>query len=116
MEIFPAIDLYEGQVVRLLKGDYDKKTVYSADPVAVAETFKRAGAANIHLVDLEGARDGGTPNFEGIARIVRETGLRAEVAAGYAARRPWKNISLRVYSASFSAPLRSATGRFSARC
>lgn len=82
MEIFPAIDLYEGQVVRLLKGDYDKKTVYSADPVAVAETFKRAGAANIHLVDLEGARDGGTPNFEGIARIVRETGLRAEVGGG----------------------------------
>lgn len=82
MEIFPAIDLYEGQVVRLLKGDYEKKTVYSADPAIVAETFKKAGAANIHLVDLEGARDGGTPNFELIARIVRETGLRAEVGGG----------------------------------
>ncbi len=82
MEIFPAIDLYEGQVVRLLRGDYEKKTVYSADPAVVAETFKKAGAANIHLVDLEGARDGGTPNFELIARIVRETGLRAEVGGG----------------------------------
>lgn len=82
MEIFPAIDLYEGQAVRLLKGDYERKTVYSTDPVAVAEGFKRAGAKNIHLVDLEGARDGGTPNFELISRIVRETGLFAEVGGG----------------------------------
>lgn len=82
MEIFPAIDLYEGQAVRLLKGDYEKKTVYSADPVAVAEGFKSAGARNIHLVDLEGARGGGTPNFELISRIVRETGLFAEVGGG----------------------------------
>ena len=82
MEIFPAIDLYEGQAVRLLKGDYAQKTVYSSDPVATARGFRRAGAKNIHLVDLEGARDGGTPNFELIARIVRETGLFAEVGGG----------------------------------
>lgn len=82
MEIFPAIDLYEGQAVRLLKGDYEKKTVYGDDPVAVAEGFKSAGARNIHLVDLEGARGGGTPNFELISRIVRETGLFAEVGGG----------------------------------
>ena len=82
MEIFPAIDLYEGQAVRLLKGDYAKKTVYSADPAAVAEGFKQAGARYIHLVDLEGARDGGTPNFDTISGIVRRSGLHAEVGGG----------------------------------
>lgn len=82
MEIFPAIDLYEGQAVRLLKGDYAQKTVYSADPAAVAEGFKNSGAKNIHLVDLEGARDGGTPNFDTVCEIVRRGGLRAEVGGG----------------------------------
>ncbi len=82
MEIFPAIDLYEGQAVRLLKGDYAQKTVYSADPAAVAEGFKKAGAKYIHLVDLEGARDGGTPNFDTISEIVRRSGLLAEVGGG----------------------------------
>ncbi len=82
MEIFPAIDLYEGQAVRLLKGDYEQKTVYSADPAAVAEGFKKAGARYIHLVDLEGARDGGTPNFDTISEIVRRSGLLAEVGGG----------------------------------
>lgn len=82
MEIFPAIDLYEGQAVRLLKGDYDRKTVYSDDPAATAEAFKKAGAENIHIVDLEGARDGGTPNFGIVAGIVRRSGLRAEVGGG----------------------------------
>lgn len=82
MEIFPAIDLYEGQAVRLLKGDYAQKTVYSADPAAVAEGFKKVGARYIHLVDLEGARDGGTPNFDTISEIVRRSGLLAEVGGG----------------------------------
>ncbi|MCM1149803.1 MAG: 1-(5-phosphoribosyl)-5-[(5-phosphoribosylamino)methylideneamino]imidazole-4-carboxamide isomerase [Butyricicoccus sp.] len=82
MEIFPAIDLYEGQAVRLLKGDYAQKTVYSADPAAVAEGFKKAGARYIHLVDLEGARDGGTPNFDTISEIVRRSGLLAEAGGG----------------------------------
>lgn len=82
MEIFPAIDLYEGQAVRLLKGDYAQKTVYSADPAAVAEGFKKAGARYIHIVDLEGARDGGTPNFDTISEIVRRSGLLAEVGGG----------------------------------
>lgn len=82
MEIFPAIDLYEGQAVRLLKGDYTQKTVYSADPASVAEGFRAAGAKYIHLVDLEGARDGGTPNFGTISEIVRRTELLAEVGGG----------------------------------
>lgn len=82
MIILPAIDLYDGQVVRLFRGDYEKRTVYSDRPVAVAESFVEAGAHDIHLVDLEGARDGGTPAFEMISRIVRETGLSAEVGGG----------------------------------
>lgn len=82
MEIFPAIDLYGGQAVRLLKGDYAQKTVYSDDPAAVADGFKKAGARYIHLVDLEGARDGGTPNFDTISEIVRRSGLLAEVGGG----------------------------------
>ena len=82
MLIFPAIDLYEGQAVRLLKGDYAQKTVYSDDPVSVAADFKAKGATCVHLVDLEGAKTGGTPNFDVICRIKRETGLFTEVGGG----------------------------------
>lgn len=82
MLIYPAIDLYEGQAVRLYKGDYNEKTVYSDDPVSVAMAFRAAGAERIHLVDLEGARFGTTPNFELIRRIRRESGLFAEVGGG----------------------------------
>ena len=82
MLIFPAIDLFGGEAVRLFKGDYNEKTVYSADPVSVAWDFKSAGAAHIHLVDLEGAKNGDTPNFETVCRIKRETGLFAEVGGG----------------------------------
>ena len=57
MLIFPAIDLYEKQAVRLFKGDYNRKTVYSNDPVSVAREFKKSGASHIHLVDLDGAKD-----------------------------------------------------------
>ena len=82
MKLFPAIDLYDGQAVRLLRGDYAKMTVYSAEPVKVAVSFAGAGAENIHLVDLAGARDGGTPNFDTVAAIVRESGLKAQVGGG----------------------------------
>lgn len=82
MNIFPAIDLYRGQAVRLMKGDYEQKTVYSDHPVEVAKGFKAAGAEYIHLVDLEGARDGGTPNFDIVSEIVREGGLKAEIGGG----------------------------------
>ena len=82
MYIFPAIDLYEGKAVRLFKGDYDKMTVYSDTPWLIAKAFKEAGASHIHLVDLEGARDGSTPNLETIKRIIKETDLFTEVGGG----------------------------------
>ena len=82
MRLFPAIDLYEGQAVRLYKGDYAKKTVYSDDPPSVACSFRNAGARFIHLVDLEGAKSGTTPNFSTVEAIIRESGLRAEIGGG----------------------------------
>ena len=82
MKLFPAIDLYEGQAVRLLRGDYAQKTVYSSDPLSVAKGFAAAGAAFLHMVDLEGARDGGTPNFDIVAACARESGLQVEIGGG----------------------------------
>ena len=82
MIIFPAIDLYEGKAVRLLKGDYDKMTVYSDNPAFVAAEFRNMGATHIHLVDLEGAKNGTTPNIETVRKIKAECGLFAEIGGG----------------------------------
>ena len=82
MQIFPAIDLRGGQVVRLYQGDYDKETVYAQDPCAVARDFLAAGAKYLHVVDLDGARDGTLANFETIAAIARQGGLYIEVGGG----------------------------------
>lgn len=82
MKLFPAIDIIEGCAVRLVKGDYAQKTVYSKEPVSVAKGFAEAGATYLHLVDLEGAKDGGTPNLEIIREIVKESGLLVEVGGG----------------------------------
>ena len=82
MNIFPAIDLIDGCAVRLYKGDYSKKTVYSDDPVSVAKGFAEAGASFIHIVDLDGARDGSNANIETVRRIVKESGLKAEIGGG----------------------------------
>lgn len=82
MIIFPAIDIFGGKAVRLYKGDYAKMTVYSDDPASVAEDFKRAGALWIHMVDLEGAKDGTTPNLETVREVCRRTGLRVEIGGG----------------------------------
>lgn len=82
MLIFPAIDLYEGKAVRLYKGDYAQKTVYSDTPVDVAYDFKNSGAECIHIVDLEGAKNGGTPNFDTVCKIKKETGLFCEIGGG----------------------------------
>ena len=82
MQIFPAIDLRGGQVVRLYQGDYDQETVYAADPCAVARDFLAAGARYLHVVDLDGARDGTLANFETIAAIVKQGGLYIEVGGG----------------------------------
>lgn len=82
MRLFPAIDLYEGQAVRLYKGDYNKKTVYSDQPLAVAKGFRALGARYLHLVDLEGAKNGTTPNFQLITSILRESNLQVEIGGG----------------------------------
>ena len=82
MQIFPAIDLRGGQVVRLYQGDYDRETVYAADPCAVARSFLAAGAKYLHVVDLDGAKDGTLANFDTIAAIVKQGGLYIEVGGG----------------------------------
>ena len=82
MIIFPAIDLVGGEAVRLYKGDFAQKTVYSHDPLSVAKDFEKAGATHIHLVDLDGARTGERPHFDLICRIKAETGLFTEVGGG----------------------------------
>lgn len=82
MIILPAIDIIEGNAVRLYKGDYEQKTVYGSDPVKIALDFKEKGAQWIHIVDLDGAKSGKTPNFDVIADIVKTSGLCAEVGGG----------------------------------
>ena len=82
MELYPAIDLYGGQAVRLYKGDYAQMTVYSAHPEQVAKDFAAAGAKSIHLVDLEGAKTGKPENLTAIRKILDETDLFAEVGGG----------------------------------
>ena len=82
MRIYPAIDLYEGKAVRLFKGDYAQMTVYSENPVEIALDFAAQGASCIHIVDLEGAREGTTPNLELVCRIKRESGLFCEIGGG----------------------------------
>ncbi|MBQ5601747.1 MAG: 1-(5-phosphoribosyl)-5-[Clostridia bacterium] len=82
MIIFPAIDLYEGKAVRLYKGDYACLTVYDENPINTAKKFIAEGATHIHMVDLEGARDGNTPNFETVRQIVTSTDLFVEIGGG----------------------------------
>jgi phosphoribosylformimino-5-aminoimidazole carboxamide ribotide isomerase len=82
MNIFPAIDLYDKKAVRLYKGDYDKMTVYSENPSEIALDFKRAGAKFVHVVDLEGAKDGTTPNIDTVEKIAKESGLFVEIGGG----------------------------------
>ena len=82
MLIFPAIDLVGGKAVRLYKGDYNQMTVYDDDPLNTARRFARAGATHLHVVDLEGARDGGTPNYDTVRRIVENTDLFVEIGGG----------------------------------
>lgn len=82
MLIFPAIDLYSGKAVRLYKGDYEQMTVYSDDPVSVAQDFEKNGAKWVHLVDLEGAKNGTTPNIEVVSKIAGETSLFCEIGGG----------------------------------
>ncbi len=82
MLIFPAIDLFDGKAVRLYKGDYKQMTVYSENPVDVARDFEKAGASWVHLVDLEGAKNGTTPNLHVVEAIAKSTSLHAEIGGG----------------------------------
>ena len=82
MKIFPAIDLFGGKAVRLLRGRYEDMTIYSEDPPAIGRDFAAAGAEHIHIVDLEGAKDGTTPNFETVCRIKKESGCFCEIGGG----------------------------------
>ena len=82
MNIFPAIDLFEHKAVRLFKGDYAEMTVYSDNPVEIARDFEAKGAKFIHIVDLEGAKNGETPNFEVVKEIAQNTGLFCEIGGG----------------------------------
>ena len=86
MILFPAIDLYDKKAVRLTKGDYAQMTVYSGDPAGVAASFADAGATHLHVVDLEGARDGTTANFGTIREIVQKTTLFVELGGGIRTR------------------------------
>lgn len=82
MNIFPAIDLFSGKAVRLFKGDYSQMTVYNDDPLTVARDFEACGAKFIHMVDLEGAKDGTTPNLSVVKKIVDSTSLFVEIGGG----------------------------------
>ena len=82
MNIYPAIDLVQGKAVRLVHGDFDQMTIYSDVPVEVAKDFLTQGAQFLHVVDLEGARDGEPRNEGVIARIIQESGLIVEVGGG----------------------------------
>lgn len=82
MLIFPAIDLVQGKAVRLFKGDYAAMTVYSENPASVAEDFVHCGAKHIHIVDLEGAKNGDTPNYETVCAIKERSGAFCEIGGG----------------------------------
>ncbi|MEX1011985.1 MAG: 1-(5-phosphoribosyl)-5-[(5-phosphoribosylamino)methylideneamino]imidazole-4-carboxamide isomerase [Balneolaceae bacterium] len=82
MKIIPAIDLLDGEVVRLTKGDYEQKTIYNRDPVRQADLFRQAGFKHIHVVDLNGARSGRFENLPHIREIIRQTGLSVQTGGG----------------------------------
>jgi phosphoribosylformimino-5-aminoimidazole carboxamide ribotide isomerase len=82
MNIFPAIDLYDKKAVRLFKGDYNQMTVYSDNPIEIALDFESKGAKFIHVVDLEGAKNGTTPNIDIVKQIANETDLFVEIGGG----------------------------------
>ena len=82
MILLPAIDLYEKKAVRLYKGDYENMTVYSENPIEIARDFEACGCRYIHMVDLEGAKDGATPNLSIVEQVAKETALFVEIGGG----------------------------------
>ena len=94
MNLFTAIDLRGGKVVRLTQGDYDRMTVYGEDPCAQARQFVEAGARYLHVVDLDGAKDGTLSNYGSIAALAEQGGLYIEVGGASARRSALKNTFL----------------------
>lgn len=82
MKIFPAIDLKDKKAVRLLRGDYNQVTVFNDNPVEVAKKFESLGAEYLHVVDLDGAKDGETTNFYTVKDIIENTSLKVEIGGG----------------------------------
>ena len=82
MELIPAIDLKEGRCVRLFKGDFSAETVYSNDPMTILERYRALGASTVHVVDLDGARDGSQPNREIIVEMAKRRSVRLQVGGG----------------------------------
>lgn len=82
MKIFPAIDIIGGSVVRLTQGDYNKKEKYNITPVEAANEFGKKGAKFLHIVDLDGAKDGSLSNFDSIREVIKSTEMFVEVGGG----------------------------------
>ena len=82
IELYPAIDVRAGRAVRLLRGDYDRETTYDADPLDAATRWVRAGARFLHVVDLDGAREGGQPNLPVATRIAARAGVPVQLGGG----------------------------------
>ncbi|HKU13129.1 MAG TPA: 1-(5-phosphoribosyl)-5-[(5-phosphoribosylamino)methylideneamino] imidazole-4-carboxamide isomerase [Steroidobacteraceae bacterium] len=82
MELIPAIDLRDGRCVRLLKGDFAAETVYSDDPASVLAGYRALGAHRVHVVDLDGARDGTQPNRPVVVQLARDSGVKLQVGGG----------------------------------
>jgi len=82
MILLPAIDILEGKAVRLARGDFDRRTVYDADPLEAARRWARAGARALHVVDLDGARSGVPVNLEHVRRITAEVAVPVQVGGG----------------------------------
>ncbi|MDR1834245.1 MAG: 1-(5-phosphoribosyl)-5-[(5-phosphoribosylamino)methylideneamino]imidazole-4-carboxamide isomerase [Fusobacteriaceae bacterium] len=97
MKIIPSIDLIAGKCVRLYRGDYDRVTEYSDNPLAVAKAFEEAGAEYLHLVDLDGALKGNVKNEELVRKIIGETKLRVELGGGirsFEAAKKWLDLGV----------------------
>ena len=82
MILFPAIDILEGKCVRLRQGDYDQQSIYHEDPVAMAKQWKAIGAKALHLVDLNGAKEGSLKNLSVVEAIIKDTGLPVQIGGG----------------------------------
>jgi len=92
IEIIPAIDLIDGECVRLYQGDYKQKVVYSSEPVEIAKKWQKLGAKRLHVVDLDGAKEGKSLNLDVAAEIVQATDLKVELGGGLRDREAIENV------------------------